>query len=89
MRTLYFITLFISILLSIFVVIREKKGIHHWLHYTPFAIAGNSFIYLLDTVLIPKYQINPIVSGILYLLPTILILISANWIYENGKRIKK
>lgn len=89
MIILSFITLLISIALCIFVVIRENKGMHHWLHYTPFPIASNNFIYLLDAVLIPKYQISPPLSGILYLLSTILILISTNWIYENGKRIKK
>lgn len=83
------ITAFVGLILCFVVIIREKKGNHHWLHYVPVGMVGININMLLDRVIFPSVDWPSYISVSIMLINYFLGLGFTVWIYNNGKKIRE
>lgn len=86
MTYLYLVTFIVGTVLSIVVIFREKKGIHHWLHYAPIGISCSNLLLFLEKLSINGKVSLPIYASVLiYLIIIGIMLFNIDWIYGRGK----
>lgn len=84
---LYLVTFIVGTIFSIAVIFREKKGIHHWLHYAPIGIASGNLLLFLEKLSMKSIISLPIYAYVLvYLIIIGVMLFNLNWIYSMSKR---